>query len=116
MGEQLIRSVECQKNQHKTKTYEVGCEVRWWRCTGEQPLCRRILFKIVERRHCEDSTVTFIEINYNYNPHVCTIDCVLHWGQVEQERILQRLTDLIQYFFEHHDHASDTGMFIVIEL
>ena len=73
-------------------------------------------FKIVERRHCEDSTATFIEINYNYNPHVCTIDCVLHWGQVEQERILQRLTDLIQYFFEHHDHASDTGMFIVIEL
>ena len=83
--------------QHKRQGYEVGCEVAR-------------SFKIVEASRCADSTDIFIEINYN--PHPCTIDGVLK--EVDQERSLQRLGDLIEYLFEHHDNASESDMFRMI--
>jgi len=97
MGANLIVSIECQEYQHQRKGYEVGCDVAR-------------SFKIVEACRCAGSTATFIEINYN--PHPCTIDGVLH--EVHQERSLQRLGDLVEDLFKHHDNSSESGQFKMI--
>ncbi len=97
MGANLIVSIECQEYQHKAKCYGVGCEVAR-------------SFKIVEASRCAGSTATIIEINYN--PHPCTIAGVRR--EVDQERSLQRLGDLIEDLFEHHDNLSASGMFKMI--